>query len=533
MYLKGKKALVIDDIAGMRSSMRTTLANLGIEDCDLASTAREAVDKMKGKFYDLIVCDYYLGDATDGQQLLELVRRTKVISHKTLFIIVTAERTQDRVVAAADFMPDDYLVKPFTADVLGKRVMTLTEKKDYFHDVYTALDHDELDAALEKLEPLLQSKNKYWVDAMRMKGEALLRLGRNAEAEKVFDAIVALKAIPWAVMGKVKALKGQNKAEEAQFLLAELLKEHSEYLAGYDMLATLFTERGDSSVAQRLVEKALELAPVTHRQKRVGQLAFQNGDLDKAQQFLSEVVEKGKYSYFKEPEDYTLLSQVHIEKGDTEQARTVLDMVNQRFRESPEIQAQVQVYKAMSWQKEGKPEQAKALLEPLLADPSKVPDGAKLDLAKACFQMDDKEAGAKLAREVIQSNHDNPELKAQTVKMLESVGLGERAQEFVSKAVEEVTVLNNRGVALAREGKLEEASQLLRDAAERLPHNVTILLNTAYVLMMSMEKSGLDEKNIALVDEYATRAETLSPTHQGLPKVRELRRKLGGGDAHG
>jgi predicted Zn-dependent protease len=527
MYLKGKKALIVDDIAGMRSSMRTTLANLGIEDCDLASTAREAVDKMKGKFYDLVICDYYLGDATDGQQLLELVRRTKVISRKTLFIIVTAERTQDRVVAAADFMPDDYLVKPFTADVLGKRVMSLTEKKDYFHDTYTALDHDNLEEALERLEPLLQSKNKYWVDAMRLQGETLIRLGRYPEAEKVFDGIVALKPIPWAVMGKVKALKGQDKGEEAQYLLAELLKEHSEYLAGYDMLATLFSERGDSSVAQKLVEKALELAPVTHRQKRVGQLAFQNGDLDKAQQFLSEVVEKGKYSYFKEPEDYTLLSQVHIEKGDTEQARTVLDMVNQRFRESPEIQAQVQVYKAISWQKEGKPEQAKALLEPLLADPANVPDGVKLDLAKACFQLDDKEAGAKFARDVIQSNHDNPALKEQTVKMLESVGLGEQAREFVTKAVDEVTNLNNRGVALAREGKLEEASQLLLDAAVQLPHNVTILLNTAYVLMMFMEKSGVTAENLALVDDYVARAESLSPRHQGLLKVRELRRRLG------
>ena len=139
MYLKGKEALIIDDLPGMRSSMRATLSSLGIESCDQTGTAREAVDKMRAKFYDIIICDYYLGDATDGQQILEMVRRNRIISRKTLFIIVTAERTQDRVVSAADFLPDDYLVKPFTADTLGKRAMSLLEKREYFQDPESVL----------------------------------------------------------------------------------------------------------------------------------------------------------------------------------------------------------------------------------------------------------------------------------------------------------------------------------------------------------------------------------------------------------
>ena len=43
-----------------------------------------------------------------------------------------------------------------------------------------------------------------------------------------------------------------------------------------------------------------------------------------------------------------------MEKGDTEQVRSVLDMVGKRFAATPEIKAKVQVLKAMSWQKEGK-----------------------------------------------------------------------------------------------------------------------------------------------------------------------------------
>ncbi|MBS4097987.1 MAG: response regulator [Sulfuricella sp.] len=526
MYLKGKKALVIDDLVGMRSSLRTTIGSLGIETCDMASSAREAVEKMRARFYDLILCDYYLGDETDGQQLLELVRRSKIISHKSLFIIVTAERSQDRIVAAADFLPDDYLVKPFTAEVLGKRVVALSEKKDYFHDVFVALDDDLLDVALKKVEPLVETKNKYWVDAMRLKGETLLKMDRYADALKVFDEILALKEIPWATMGKVKALKGMGDLEQGQYLLAGLLGEHGEYLAGYDMLAEMLSEKGDRDTAQKLVEKALEVAPVMHRQKTVGRLALESGDYDKAEKYLSEVVERGRYSYFKEAEDYTMLSSVHIEKGDTEKAREVLDMVGQRFKESPELKTQVGIYKAMSWQKEGKPAQAKALLEPLLADSANVPAAVKLDLAKAAFLIGDRESGERLVKETIKSNHDDTALKDSAVKMMEGIGLAEGAKEMVAKAADEVVALNNQGVLLAREGKLEEAAALLVDAVKHLPDNVTILLNAASVMILSMRKTGANPETLALVDSYLAKATSLAPHHKSLGQARDLRQKL-------
>lgn len=434
MYLKGKEALIIDDLPGMRSSLRATLSTLGIESCDQTGTAREAVDKMRAKFYDIIICDYYLGDATDGQQILEMVRRNRIISHKTLFIIVTAERTQDRVVSAADFLPDDYLVKPFTADTLGKRALSLLEKREYFQDVYAALDNDKSDLALSRLEPLYVNKNKYWIDAARLMGGSLIQVERYADAIAVFEEILKLKEIPWAVMGKVKGLKGLGKADEARQLLTALLQQHTEYLAGYDMLATLYTEAGDTGEAQQQIEKALAIVPAMHRQKRAGKLALESGDLDKAQQYLSEVVECGKYSFFKDPEDYTLLSHIHMEKGDTEQARSVLDLVEKRFAATSEIKAKIQVLKAMSWQKEGKPEQAKALLAPLLANPDDLPESIGMDLAKTCFLVGDDEVAAKLLDSMMQNNHDNAAFKDEAIKMLESVGKGEHAKDMMGDA---------------------------------------------------------------------------------------------------
>lgn len=526
MYLRGKEALIIDDLPGMRGSMRSTLSSLGIESCDQTGTARDAVDKMRAKFYDIIICDYYLGDATDGQQILELVRRERIISRKTLFIIVTAERTQDRVVSAADFLPDDYLVKPFTADTLGKRALSLLEKKEYFQDVYTALDDGKYELAIRKLEQLCANKNKYWIDAIRLMGDSLIHVERYADAITVFEEVLKLKEIPWAVMGKVKALKGLGKVAEARQLLDALLQQHTEYLAGYDMLATLCTEAGDAEEAQKQLDKAIAIVPATHRQKRAGKLALELGDIDKAQQYLSEVVERGKYSFFKEPEDYTLLSQVHMEQGDTEQARSVLDMVGKRFAATPEVNAKIRVLKAMSWQQDGKPDQAKALLEPLLDNPDNLPDSVKMDLIKTCFLAGDEEVASKLLSDMMQNNHDNKALKEEAVKMLESVGMGDQAEELVGVAVQEVIELNNRGALLLREGQLEEAARLLVEAAEKLPRNATVVLNAAYALLLNLQKSGATGEDLARADRYIGRVMQLPNPPKGLPKVQALRQQI-------
>jgi len=398
-------------------------------------------------------------------------------------------------------------------------------------DVKLSVTASKMDEHIKKLEQLCANKNKYWIDAIRLMGDSLIQVERYADAISVFEEVLKLKEIPWAVMGKVKALKGLGKAAEAQRLLSGLLEQHTEYLAGYDMLATLYTEAGNTEEAQKQLDKAIAIVPATHRQKRAGKLALELGDIDKAQQYLSDVVERGKYSFFKEPEDYTLLSQVHMEQGDTEQARSVLDMVGKRFAATPEINAKVQVLKAMSWQQDGRPEQAQALLEPLLANPDDLPESVKMDLIKTCFLTGDEEVATKLLSDMMQNNHDNTELKKEAVKMLESVGMGDQADELVGVAIQEVIELNNRGASLLREGQLEEAARLLEEAAEKLPRNATVALNAAYALLLNLQKNGATGEDLVRADRYIGRVAQLPNPPKGLPKVQALRQqvKAGGG----
>ena len=91
-----KRVLIIDDVPGMRSSMRTILSTFGVVYSEMAGTANDAVRRLQTKPFDIIICDYFLGDGSDGQQLLEQLRHNNLITLSTIFIMVTAERVYEK-----------------------------------------------------------------------------------------------------------------------------------------------------------------------------------------------------------------------------------------------------------------------------------------------------------------------------------------------------------------------------------------------------------------------------------------------------
>ena len=108
------KVLVIDDQQQMRQIIRESLYRLGIRNVVMAGNAREALKAMQVENVDVVLSDYNLGEGTDGQQLLEVARSTKVLNPTAPWIFITANSLRTDVLAAGDFTPDGYIVKPFT-----------------------------------------------------------------------------------------------------------------------------------------------------------------------------------------------------------------------------------------------------------------------------------------------------------------------------------------------------------------------------------------------------------------------------------
>ncbi|MDH4228407.1 MAG: chemotaxis response regulator CheY [Nitrospirota bacterium] len=114
------KFLVVDDFSTMRRIVRNILKQIGYTDVEEAENGKDALDKLKASHYDFIISDWNMPTMT-GLELLKAVREDSGLKG-TPFLMVTAESKQENVVEAIQAGVSNYIVKPFTADVLKGKI---------------------------------------------------------------------------------------------------------------------------------------------------------------------------------------------------------------------------------------------------------------------------------------------------------------------------------------------------------------------------------------------------------------------------
>ena len=112
--------LVIDDYKTMIRIIRNLLKQLGFNNVDDAADGAEALQKLRGKKYDLVISDWNMEPMT-GYQLLQEVRADETLK-ATPFIMITAESKTDNVIAAKKAGVNNYIVKPFNAATLKTKM---------------------------------------------------------------------------------------------------------------------------------------------------------------------------------------------------------------------------------------------------------------------------------------------------------------------------------------------------------------------------------------------------------------------------
>jgi two-component system chemotaxis response regulator CheY len=120
------KILVVDDFATMRKVIRNLLKQVGYENIVEAEDGVTALRTLKSQKIDLIISDWNMPNMT-GLELLKAVRADEEIK-TTPFLMVTAEALQDNVITAVKAGVSNYIVKPFTAEVLNEKIKKIIEK---------------------------------------------------------------------------------------------------------------------------------------------------------------------------------------------------------------------------------------------------------------------------------------------------------------------------------------------------------------------------------------------------------------------
>jgi two-component system chemotaxis response regulator CheY len=116
------RILIVDDFATMRRVIRNLLEELGYSTKKMreAENGREAMEILDEAEIDLVVLDWNMPE-TPGIETLRWLRKHETRSQIPV-LMVTAEATREQIVEAAEIGVNAYILKPFTADTLRKKL---------------------------------------------------------------------------------------------------------------------------------------------------------------------------------------------------------------------------------------------------------------------------------------------------------------------------------------------------------------------------------------------------------------------------
>lgn len=255
------RVLVVEDHPSMRSILKKMLYRMKcFEAIEEAVDGEEGWHKLRTGVFHLVVADINM-PRLSGIELLKRCRAEDDL-RSIPFLIVSGESVQDVIACVGEWGVFDYVVKPFSYDILKSRVELVFERlRDpeelLFREVERLKELGFYREALKKIEGLEVSKglNARW---LTVKGESQMALDRMEDAEKT---------------------------------LTQALAHSDKYLPAHKSSAELHLKQGNIDRAIHFLSRADELSPMDmNRKVNLGRLLFQQGRESEGRVFLDRAV---------------------------------------------------------------------------------------------------------------------------------------------------------------------------------------------------------------------------------------------------
>jgi two-component system response regulator CiaR len=145
------KILIVEDHKDLAANITDYLKK---EDyvCEIASNAKEALEKIELFEYDCILLDLMLPDGNG----LEILKHIKNYTPSASVIIVSAKNSLDTKLTGLDDGADDYITKPFSLPELHSRIKAVLRRKT--PETNRILSFNEITIDLESKECKINSQ---------------------------------------------------------------------------------------------------------------------------------------------------------------------------------------------------------------------------------------------------------------------------------------------------------------------------------------------------------------------------------------
>jgi len=513
--LKSKKILLVEDYPVMRKAIRDMLYSLGVITLIEAKNGLKAITAMQAHKFDIILCDYNLGSGKNGLQVLEEARFRQLLPSYATFIMVTAELVQSMVLSAMENKPDEYLTKPFTAQLLLNRVERASERKAFFRKIDAATDSENYSLAIKYCDQLLaEAPTKQHTLLLKKRAELAILTQDYVTAKNIYHDILNQRELNWAMLGIAKIHYLQGKTEVAIQDFQEIISKYPMTMEAYDLLAQAYEATDHPMDAQEILNKAVELSPQTIlRQRKLASIANKTGSLDIAENACKSVIKLGKYSVYKDSNDFSNLAKVLQKANKSDDALAILKTMCKEFPKDPNTELRAAINESEISLALDDAEKATESFEKAKQinqqHEQAINKDTTLEMVKIYYLHQEEELADKLLDQLIKSHIDDDDFIDKINTMLDSIGRQHHAESLIEKTRYELIRINNEGVKLYKQGKFDEAIYVFAQAFKNMPENKTIVLNMTKIMLHNIKSSGGTKENMAEAKFYIDKAKKL------------------------
>lgn len=504
--------LIVEDSSMMRTWLRNAIADAGGKKIDMADSYFDALNRIRQrKHFDIVLCDYILSDTRDGQQLLEEVRRNRLLPQATLWIMITGEQKYEQVFSAAELAPDDYLIKPITPALLAERIQYAWDRRSTLKAATMLFDAQRYVEALEVCRMKIAAGSRFAIGFRRIAGECLLALERYDDAHRHYEAILEkFPRLPWAKLGKGRAFFHMDRQDETQEILEDLVASNPDFLQAHDLLAKVHEHRGNLDEARDLLKLVLQKNPkALQRHREVVRVATATGDTESAIEAFALMHQHGRGSTFIRPGDFCEYAGLLMASG-SKAARERLDTLTCNIRDfhraDPEFQFARQMVGYATAKAAGNDEDAKLaytqmrhMMQESRTHGTAIDTSEYLAMLSIAAAMGDMSMVDDCAYALYSDHLGNTSMLARITARMEEVGLGNKAAQMCDKANADLGKLNVAAITLAKHGKFKEAiAEFLRLAETN--RSVTVYLNGATAIIKLYQEAAAQRQAITAAE---------------------------------
>ena len=511
-------ALVIDDISSMRQAIRSQLQSIGMNLVTMASSASDALERIKSTSFDLIMCDYNLNKTSTGQHFLEYLRNEKILGATSIFVMLTAEAEYSFVANAVEFAPDDYLLKPCSEGKLRSRLERLIDRRAFLMPVLRAIESEKYDVALDECNRLLKiapdARRK--MDVLRRKSEVQLRLGQYLEVLDTYALAAQTRSdVPWVALGAARAhfeLLDFSKAEE---MVNELISKNESYVAAYELLAKIRFEMDDEAGAYELLSRSSAILPSAKRFRSVAQAAFLLGNLEVAKLNSEAAIRLSNGSMVERSGDYLSLSQAQVDLGDHSGAILTLEKHARKYGEVGFFGVAKNAILAQAYFDAGDTGNANKLMARSVSLLGNRKNSFVMTvMGKAALKTGDVVLGLRLLTQSVQFSGKGEKRIAQYVKKsLTDTGHESKIDDVIDGGRKRILLLVDESKKLMRTAHFIEAHEKIIEALKIHADNLEALMSAAQLHLLWLKHEGVDAEVVNRAKFYLSTLDKLVPNN--------------------